>query len=86
MATTTKTVPALTRTELLKGKPLTLELRDAEGNVVYKGYLPVREFSTSSIGYNANAKADLCIDGQHYVAVQIGANITVVGSKELPKA
>ena len=81
-----KTVLSLTRTELLKGKPLTLELRDQQGNVVYKGYLPVREFSTSSIGFNANSKGDLCIDGQHYVQVQIGANITVIGSKELPKA
>jgi hypothetical protein len=81
-----KTVLSLTRTELLKGKPLTIELRDSEGNTVYKGFLPVREFSTSSIGFNANAKGDLCIDGQHYVQVQIGANITVIGSKELPKA
>lgn len=83
---TAKTVPSLTRAELMKGKALTIELRDSDGNTVYKGFLPVREFSTGSIGYNANGKAELCIDGQHYVQMQIGANITVVGSKELPKA
>jgi hypothetical protein len=82
---TTKTVPTLTRGQLMKGKALMLEIRDSEGNCVYKAYLPVREFTTGSVGFNANGKCDLCIDGEHYVQCQVGANITVVGSKELPK-
>jgi hypothetical protein len=63
-----------------------VEIRDSAGNTVHKSTVLVREFSTGSVGFNVNAKGDLCIDGDHYVTVQIGANITVVGSKELPKA
>src|SRR5262249_17412540 len=43
-----------------------------------------KEFSTGSLGWNVNDKITLEIGGQH-VAVQIGMNLTVVGSKELPQ-
>ena len=43
----------------------------------------VKEFSTGSLGWNLNAKVTLDIDGVR-VPVQIGLNLTVVGSKELP--
>ena len=44
----------------------------------------VKEFSTGSLGWYLNGKATLEIDGKP-VQVQIGLNLTLVGSKELPK-
>ena len=45
----------------------------------------VKEFSTGSLGWYLNGKTTIDIDGTP-VAVQIGMNLTVVGSKELPGA
>lgn len=42
-----------------------------------------REFSTGSLGWNVNGKMTLDVGGK-LVTVQIGLNLTVVGSKELP--
>ena len=44
----------------------------------------VKEFSTGSLGWYLNGKTTIEIDGKP-VAVQIGLNLTIVGSKELPK-
>jgi hypothetical protein len=44
----------------------------------------VKEFSTGSLGWNINDKTTVEIDGKP-VAVQIGLNLTIVGSKELPQ-
>jgi hypothetical protein len=43
-----------------------------------------REFSTGSLGWNINDKTTITI-GDKQVTVQIGMNLTIVGSKELPK-
>ena len=43
----------------------------------------VKEFSTGSLGWYLNGKVTIEINGQP-VAVQIGMNLTIVGSKELP--
>jgi hypothetical protein len=43
-----------------------------------------REFSTGSLGWYLNGKTTIEINGKR-VPVQIGMNLTVVGSKELPK-
>jgi hypothetical protein len=43
-----------------------------------------KEFSTGSLGWYLNGKTVVEIDGKR-VAVQIGLNLTVVGSKELPR-
>lgn len=43
----------------------------------------VKEFSTGSLGWNANSKMTLKV-GERSVNVQIGLNVTIVGSKELP--
>lgn len=43
----------------------------------------VKEFSTGSLGWYLNGKTTIDIDGTP-VAVQIGMNMTIVGSKELP--
>ena len=44
----------------------------------------VKEFSTGSFGWNLNTKVTLKV-GESSVNVQVGLNLTVVGSKELPK-
>lgn len=43
-----------------------------------------REFSTGSLGWNISNKMTIMV-GDTPVTVQIGLNLTVVGSKELPK-
>lgn len=43
----------------------------------------VKEFSTGSLGWNLNGKTTIEVDGIP-VSVQIGLNLTIVGSKELP--
>lgn len=44
-----------------------------------------KEFSTGSLGWNINDKVTIEIDGTP-VTVQIGMNLTIVGSKELAHA
>ncbi len=44
----------------------------------------VKEFSTGSLGWYLNGKTTIKI-GDKTVSVQIGMNLTIVGSKELPK-
>lgn len=44
----------------------------------------VKEFSTGSLGWYLNGKSNIKI-GDKSVSVQIGMNLTIVGSKELPK-
>jgi hypothetical protein len=43
----------------------------------------VKEFSTGSLGWYLNGKTTVEIDGKP-VSVQIGLNLTIVGSKDLP--
>jgi len=45
--------------------------------------VPAKEFSTGSLGWYLNEKIRIEIDGVQVVA-QIGMNLTIVGSKELP--
>ncbi len=42
-----------------------------------------REFQTGSMGWNISTKMTIVVDGVP-VTVQVGLNMTVVGSKELP--
>ena len=41
----------------------------------------VKEFSTGSFGWNVNEKVTITVDGKP-LSVQIGMNLTVVGSKD----
>lgn len=43
-----------------------------------------REFSTGSFGWYHNGKVSITVDGKP-LSVQIGLNLTVVGSKETEK-
>jgi hypothetical protein len=45
--------------------------------------VPVKFFQTGSLGWYLNGKMDLDIGGTS-VSVQIGLNMTIIGSKELP--
>ena len=57
------------------------------GEVVINGVpmtAEVKEFSTGSPGWYFNGKANIKV-GEKSVSVQIGMNLTIVGSKELPK-
>ena len=44
----------------------------------------VKEFSTGSLGWYLNGKTTIDVGGK-LVSVQIGMNLTIVGSKELPQ-
>ena len=41
----------------------------------------VKQFSTGSLGWNINAKDSIELNGKK-VKVQIGLNVTIIGSKE----
>ena len=43
-----------------------------------------KEFSTGSLGWNVNEKMTVEINGKE-VTLQVGMNLTVVGSKDLPQ-
>lgn len=73
-----KTVCPVTRAEFKeKAQPVNVTIN---GNAMTA---PPREFSTGSLGWNLNSKTTMDIGGTP-VTVQIGMNITLVGSKELP--
>jgi hypothetical protein len=44
----------------------------------------VKEFSTGSLGWYLNSKVSIEVGGTR-VPVQVGMNLTIVGSKELPQ-
>jgi hypothetical protein len=74
-----KTNCPISRTEFrANAKPITVQI----------GQIPlvaeVKEFSTGSLGWYLNGKTSIEVNGVP-VAVQIGMNLTIVGSKELPQ-
>ncbi len=73
-----KTTCPLSRAEFRdKAKPVTITIGDVPMVV------PTKEFSTGSFGWYLNGKTVIEIDGKA-VPVQLGFNLTVIGSKELP--
>ena len=74
-----KTICPISRQDFLdKAKPITVKV----GEVPLMA--EVKQFSTGSLGWYLNGKTTIEVDGKP-LAVQIGINLTVVGSKELPK-
>jgi len=74
-----KTTCPVNRSEFrTNAKPITVTI----GNVPL--IAEVKEFSTGSLGWYLNGKTSIEIGGTP-VSVQIGLNLTIVGSKELPK-
>jgi hypothetical protein len=74
-----KTTCPITRAEFAaSAQAVTVKIGDREYTAQPK------EFSTGSLGWNINDKVTIDIGGKP-VTVQIGLNLTIVGSKELPK-
>lgn len=74
-----KTACPITRAEFREhAKPVTVQIGAASMQA------PVKEFSTGSLGWYVNGKTQIEINGKS-VTVQIGLNLTIVGSKELEK-
>ena len=73
-----KTTCPVTREQFrANAKPVTVTINGVPHSAV------VKEFSTGSFGWYLNGKTTVEVDGVP-VSVQIGMNMTVVGSKELP--
>jgi hypothetical protein len=74
-----KTTCPISRAEFRgKAKPVTVKI----GEVPLQA--EVKEFSTGSLGWYLNGKTTIDVGGTP-VSVQIGMNLTIVGSKELPR-
>ena len=74
-----KTTCPITRAEFrAKAQPATVKIGEETMQV------PVKEFSTGSLGWYLNKKTELDVGGVK-VQVQIGLNLTIIGSKELPQ-
>jgi hypothetical protein len=74
-----KTTCPITRADFRsKAKPVKVVINGVEQEA------EVKEFSTGSLGWYLNAKIGLDVEGVR-VPVQIGLNLTIVGSKELPQ-
>jgi len=73
-----KTTCPITRPEFRSNaRPLTITINGQQMEV------PVKEFSTGSLGWYLNNKVGIDVGGTK-VMVQMGLNFTIVGSKELP--
>jgi hypothetical protein len=74
-----KTICPISRADFsAKAKPVMIKINEEEIQV------PVKLFSTGSLGWYLNRKIDIDVGGVK-VPVQIGLNLTIVGSKELPQ-
>ena len=75
-----KTSCSITRAEFReKAKPLPVSINGQPPLLA-----EVKEFSTGSLGWYLNGKTTIDVAGA-MVSVQIGLNLTIVGSKELPR-
>jgi hypothetical protein len=74
-----KTTCPITRNDFrTKAKAVTVKVGDVPLQA------EVKEFSTGSLGWYLNGKMTIDVGGTP-VSVQIGMNLTIVGSKELPQ-
>jgi len=63
---------------LAKAEPLKITINGQEM------LAEVKAFSTGSFGWYLNGKSTVSVDGKP-VSIQIGMNLTVVGSKDAPR-
>src|SRR5439155_3680506 len=74
-----KTTCPVSRSEFRgKAKPVSVTINNVPMQAM------VKEFSTGSLGWYLNGKTTIDVGGTP-VAVQIGMNLTIVGSKEVPQ-
>lgn len=79
MAKSSKSSLALTREEFrTTAKPIPVVMGGKEMIAM------VKEFSTGSLGWNINDKMAVDVGGK-VVMVQVGLNLTIIGSKDLPQ-
>ncbi len=75
----TRTACPITRKQFRElAKAIKIQIGNRDGLAV------VKEFSTGSLGWYMTDKLPIQI-GEEIVQVQVGLNLTIVGSKELPK-
>lgn len=74
--------PVSRETFRVAAKPMTVTFTDHTGKQ-QSFPLVVKEFSTGSLGWNLSGKMDVVIGGTE-CKTQVGINLTLVGSKELP--
>jgi hypothetical protein len=74
-----KTTCPISRADFLaKAKPISVTINGIPLQA------QVKEFSTGSLGWYLNGKVTIDVAGTP-ISVQVGMNLTVVGSKELPR-
>lgn len=79
MAKSSKAALALTRDQFrTQAKAIPVVINGKEMTAAAK------EFSTGSLGWNINDKLQVEVGGQT-VTVQVGLNLTIIGSKDLPQ-
>jgi hypothetical protein len=79
MAKSAKSSLAITREQFrTQAKPIAVVINGKDMIAAAK------EFSTGSLGWNINDKLQLDVGGQQ-VMVQVGLNLTIIGSKDLPQ-
>jgi hypothetical protein len=78
-----KTVCSITRNEFAQRAKTVKVTVEYEGKTSTFLVSP-REFESGSMGYNLSDKATFTMEGRD-VRMQLGMNITVIGSKDLPK-
>lgn len=76
-----KTACPLTRKEFREHAPQALPITIA-GNAV--GSALVKEFATGSLGWHANGRVTITVNGKP-VQAQVNIILTLVGSKEVPQ-
>ncbi|MBI2804544.1 MAG: hypothetical protein HYX68_06120 [Planctomycetes bacterium] len=74
-----KTTCPVTRQQFLKNAKPVEVIMDGQ-----KMLAAVKEFSTGSLGWNISNKMTIQV-GDTPVTVQVGLNLTIIGSKDLPK-
>lgn len=74
-----KTISPLSKIQFLeKAQPLRIDVAGTPMAAV------VKEFSTGSFGWYTSGKVTVEVDGKP-LQMQVGCNLTVVGSKEAPR-
>ena len=73
-----KTTCPISRDEFKHAKPIEVVINGVPMTA------EVKEFSTGSLGWYLNGKMTVKV-GETLVTIQIGMNMTILGSKDLPK-
>ena len=82
---TSKTTCTVSRTYFqAEAKALKVTITDHDGKVIYTGYAVPKAFSTGSLGFSISDKASIPVGPIDTPKAQIGLNVTLIGSKDLP--